>query len=107
MASEGQQKITEALETQLDSAPDNVLDVIVELAPDPGGEPTTAPEMKESFQKAAQPVNEAISRYGGEVVDSVWLNRTLHARVPAAKVTALTGLDEVAALDAPRPLTPE
>ena len=107
MADEGQRKITEALVTQLGGAPDEVLDVIVELTPDPAGKPTTAPEMKESFEKAAQPVNEAITRHGGEVVDSVRLNRTLHAKVPAAKVAELTDLDEVVALDAPRGITPE
>ncbi|HEU5251863.1 MAG TPA: hypothetical protein VFU16_00875 [Solirubrobacterales bacterium] len=107
MTGDPERKITDALERQLVAPPDVPLDVIVELAPDPVGSSATAAEMKESFEKAAAPVNEAIARKGGEVVDSVWLNRTLHAKVPAANVRDLTGLEEVAALDSPRPIEPE
>lgn len=101
-----QHKITDELGSQLQQNEDKVLDVIVELAPDPA-EPATAPEMREAFEKAVEPVSAAISRYGGEVVNSAWLNRTLHAKVPATKVPELTDLQEVAALDVPHRIVPE
>jgi hypothetical protein len=100
MSGDTHQKITDALESQLQQEQDKLLDVIVELASDPA-EPSTAPEMRAAFEKDVEPVSAAISRYGGEVVDSAWLNRTLRAKVPAVKVSELTDLREVAALDVP------
>ncbi|HEY6730199.1 MAG TPA: hypothetical protein VI039_04155 [Solirubrobacterales bacterium] len=102
MPSEGREKITEELGTQLGGAPDDLLDVIVELSPDPASESESMAAEKESFEKAAEPVDEAISRHGGEVIDKAWINRTLLAKIPAAKVAELTSLDEIVALDAPR-----
>lgn len=100
-------KITSALGSKLgEEDDDRVLDVIVELTPDPA-EASTAPALREAFEKAVQPVSEAISGYGGEVVDAAWINRTVHAKLPATKVAELTGLPEVAALDVPHRLEPE
>ncbi len=100
MAGDTHAKITDALGSRLERQEGELLDVIVELTPDPA-EPATAPEMQEAFEKDVEPVSAAISRCGGEVVNSAWLNRTLHAKVPAIKVSELTGLREVAALDVP------
>lgn len=79
---------------------DEMLDVIVELTPEPV-KPSTPPEMREAFERDVEPVSAAISRYGGQVVGSAWLNRTLRAKLPAVKVPELSDLHEIAALDVP------
>jgi hypothetical protein len=94
------QKITSALDSQLRQVRDELLDVVVELSPDTT-EAATAPELRDSFEKAVAPVSEAISRSGGEVVDSAWLNRTLRVKIPAAEVPELSDMREIAALDVP------
>jgi hypothetical protein len=88
----------------MERSEDPVLDVIVELTPDPI-EANSAPEMQKQFEKAVQPVSAAIDRYGGEVVDSAWLNRTVHARVPAPRLEELSRLQEVATVDVPHQIT--
>jgi hypothetical protein len=99
MSNESEQKITEDLRSRLQQ-PDAVLDVIVELAPE-ATKVRTVPERREAFEKAVEPVHDAIVRCGGEVVGSAWLNRTVRAKVPAVKVSALGDLHEVATLDIP------
>jgi hypothetical protein len=99
MGERGQAKITQALKSQLHRE-EALLDVVVELEPDPQG-PATAPEMRSAFAESVRPVSAAIDSYGGEILDEVWLNRTLRARMPAAKVAELGDLEEVAVLDVP------
>jgi hypothetical protein len=97
---EGHEKITGALQSKLEQSEEPLLDVVVELIPDPV-EADTAPEMQKQFEEAAQPVSAAIAGLGGEVMGSVWLNRTVRAKLPAVKVPELSRLQEVAAVDVP------
>jgi hypothetical protein len=106
MASDAQAKITNELESRLRQRKGDVLDVIVELVPDSAA-PSSPPEMRAAFERELAPVSDEISRCGGSVVGSAWLNRTLHAKVPAAKVAKLRDLREVAVLDVPHALEPE
>lgn len=102
----GSPKITPALDERIRAeADDRLLDVVVELAGDApeGG----MPELRQAFRDAAAPVEERIARAGGEVLDGAWLNRTLRAKVPAARLRELGDLDQVAALDVPHRVTPD
>lgn len=99
-------KITAELGSQLQQDRDRPLDVVVELSPD-STEASSAPEMRKAFEKDVAPVSELISRCGGEVTDTAWLNRTLRAKVPAASVPRIEDLGVVAALDVPHRITRE
>jgi hypothetical protein len=90
----------------LDSDGHQLLDIIVELAPDTQNA-RTAPQLEESFERTAEPVATAISELGGELVGKAWLNRTLRARVPAQHLRDLMQLDEVTSLDVPHRVTPD
>jgi hypothetical protein len=110
MASDRQHgKITPALESRIGAdQSDGLLDVIIELESDaPNDAPPSVPKLREAFEQAAQPVGEVVTRLGGEVTDLTWLNRTLRAKVPAAGVHELSGLDGIAALDVPHRITPD
>lgn len=93
--------ITSDLASQVDAAEDsNLLDVVVELDSEREPAPDIA-SAKEQFSRAAEPVAEAISGMGGEVMGGAWINYTLRARVPAAGVPTVAGLDRVAVVDVP------
>jgi hypothetical protein len=80
---------------------DRLVDVVVELSDDPDAE-HTVPARRESFETAAEPVTQAIAELGGSVTDKAWINRTLRAQVPAARLPELNEHESVTALDAPR-----
>jgi len=92
-------KITEALDTQLQARGKNeMLDIIIELPPNTSGE-ATIPEMRSSFDQDIKPVDAALPHYGGEIIASNWLNRTLCVKIPAANVPELSVLPEIFRLD--------
>ena len=109
------EKVTPDLAGVLDKAPDDdLLEVVVELT-DPDDAPAEAPadrsqriaRMKESFHAQATPLEESITSLGGEVLGKAWINRTIHARVPARAVPELARAGSIAAVDTPHGLTPE
>ena len=105
-------KVTPDLAATLgDAEDDQLLDVVVELADadEPGEAPTAdraakVAHLKRTFEAHATPLEELIRSLGGEVVANAWLNRTIHARVPARAVDELARAGSVAALDKPHRL---
>jgi hypothetical protein len=108
-------KVTPHLAGVLDEAPDDrLLEVVVELAePDKTADRPAADRseriahLKESFHAQATPLEESITSLGGEVLGKAWINRTIHARVPAKAVPELARAGSIAAVDTPHGLTPE
>ncbi|WP_128548641.1 hypothetical protein [Larkinella soli] len=107
-------KISFALAEQLRQAPDEAeVDVVVELAPAPvssSGLPAGSRQEKmaflqQAFREKKEPIEQLIREQGGQVLDSVWLNQTLRARIPARCLDQLTERDEIMLLDASHPLT--
>ena len=107
-------KVTPHLAGVLDQAPDDhLLEVVVELA-EPDSSVDKAADrseriarLKESFHAQATPLEESIASLGGEVLGKAWINRTIHARVPARAVPELARAGAIAAVDVPHGLTPE
>jgi hypothetical protein len=99
--------ITPDLAAEVEAAESsNLLDVVVELH----GDLEEAADMaaaKAAFERAAAPVSEAISGSGGEVLEGAWINHTLRARVPAASVPDVAGLEGVSVVDVPHAIRPE
>jgi hypothetical protein len=108
-------KVTPDLAGVLGSAPDDhLLEVVVELSePDdaegeaPTGRAEKIEHLKQSFHAQATPLEESITSLGGEVLGKAWINRTIHARVPARAVPELARAGSIAAVDMPHALTPE
>ena len=103
-----ERKITSTLSQRLDSAAaDELVDVVIELAP-MGDPQSSAPHSekisarKTRFLADIEPVEKLIADHGGEVVGRAWINKTLHARIPAKAVYSLTQADEIASIDLPR-----
>lgn len=90
------------------------VDVIVEIRRDQAAGPDQDASrseriaaLKESFNREVEPVEEVIREVGGEVTGRAWINQTLRARVPAAKVKDLAAHDRVQTVDLPHALTPD
>ncbi len=109
-------KITPHLNDYLNRNPsDDKVEVVIELSPidtqpihasdAPRNEKMA--QIKDAFQKNLEPVQQAIQNAGGDVTDSVWLNQTVKARIPAANIHSLANLDGITAIDLPRTLTSE
>lgn len=56
---------------------------------------------KEAFARSARPLESAITGAGGEVTGSVWVNKTVRARVPANRVEQVVARPEVGLADLP------
>lgn len=105
-------KLSEQLTQNLDEKdPSGLLDVVIELhgGVEAGKNATQSradriAALKESFNRSAAPVEEAVRKVGGEVTGHAWINQTLRARVPADKVKQLSEHDRVAKLDIPHPI---
>ena len=99
--------ISSDLASQVDVAEDSkLLDVVVEL----DGEVASASDItqaKAAFSRVAGPVTDLISSLGGEVVEGAWINHTLLARLPAARIPELARLDHVTVVDVPHALRPD
>lgn len=107
-------KVSTRLAQQIESgtSENNLLDVIIELE----HESTDCPrndsksrseritERKESFARISTPVENVISEIGGTILEKVWLNHTLRAKVPVAGLKTVSELKEVEILDAPHNL---
>ncbi|HYL04688.1 MAG TPA: hypothetical protein VE075_01530 [Thermoanaerobaculia bacterium] len=63
--------------------------------------------LKQVFSASAEPIERAIERSGGEVLDRAWLNQSLKARLPREAVEALGEREDVERLDMPAALTPD
>jgi hypothetical protein len=108
-------KVTPDLAGVLGNAPgDDLLEVVVELSePDdagaevPAGRAEKIAHLQKSFHEQATPLEESITSLGGEVLGKAWINRTIHARVPARAVPELARAGSIAAVDMPHALTPE
>lgn len=96
------------------SVPEEIVDVVVELAP--GEAPAAAASatradrmaaLDRSFRRRAEPVENAIKAAGGTVVERLWINDCLRARVPVAALGALAGFELVSSIDTPHALTRE
>ena len=104
-------KVSPALSSEADRcAADDVLEIIVELV---AGPPATPPgtarsaaiaARKERFTREAQPVEEAIRKVGGEILDRAWINQTMRARLPRRALAEVSDLAEVGHLDLGREL---
>ena len=98
------EKLSADLRGRLAEAGDEAfLDVVVELEHDtaPAG---SMPEAKRAFVERVRPIESVINDAGGEVLGAAWINSTVRARVPAAHLQRLTGLDSVAGVGVPRRL---
>ena len=102
-------KLSPALAAQrAAAAPDDLITVVVELrAPavhrGPAGR-SAIEARKAVFERDSAPVDEAVRHAGGRIVDTVWLNHTLKALVPARSLDDLSRLAVIQAMDVPSPI---
>jgi hypothetical protein len=88
------------------------VDVVVEVGKKVGmaAEPASGDRaekiaaLKTHFSASAEPIERAIERSGGEVLDRAWLNQSLKARLPREAVEALGDREDVDLVDTPRAL---
>lgn len=107
-------KVSTRLAQQIESgaSDDDLVDVIIELEhestdSDRNNSKSRSErinERKESFARILIPVENVISEVGGTVLEKVWLNHTLRAKVPVAGLKTVSKLKEVEILDAPHNL---
>ncbi len=97
-------KLTPALQARVAEAPDELIDVVVELQPATAAD---AGALRAAFDSSAAPVLAAIDAAGGEVLGQAWINQTVRARVPAEHVEDVAGLDPVMAVDVPHRIEPD
>jgi hypothetical protein len=106
-------KLSPSLSERLEHAGgDESIDLVVELRPlsteqtDASSRGERIASLRGAFQREAAPVEAAIRAAGGEVLNGIWINRTILARIPTEFVTCMAELDGVFALDLPRPAEP-
>jgi hypothetical protein len=105
-----QKKLSSDLRQRLAATPeDESIEVVVEL-----GKKATAPEaasgdraqriaaMKQSFSAYAAPIEKAIEKSGGKVLDRAWINQTIKAELTREAVEALGEREDVERVDTPR-----
>ncbi len=63
--------------------------------------------LKRAFSATAEPIERAIERSGGIVLDRAWLNQSLKACLPREAVEALGEREDVELVDTPRTLRPD
>ena len=102
-------KLSQSLVRRLEEAEaGELVDLVLELQPvaPPSATGVSRAEaiaqMREAFDREAAPVAAAIEGAGGHVTDSVWINQTLRASIPAGGVGPLTDLGAVLLLDLSR-----
>ena len=106
-------KLTPALAARAQqAAPDDLLDVVIELVPPPSaaeapGTRGAISSLKAGFQRDLAPVEDALRRAGGQLLGSVWLNHTVRARIPAASIDKLADLPSVHIVDVPHAIKAE
>lgn len=103
--------ITDELQKKLQGLPqEGLVDVVLELAgaegsPAAGSRAERVAELKQAFSQAVEPVEAAIGKAGGEVLDRLWLANSVRARVPVRAIPQLSQLDRVIRLDSTHPIT--
>jgi hypothetical protein len=109
-------KLSSDLLQQLAATPEgHSVEVVVEVGRKAGAPPEDLSgdraqkiaAMKESFSVSAEPIERAIERSGGTVLDRAWINQSLKVRLPREAVEALGERDDVARVDTPRSLRPD
>ena len=104
-------RISDELQKKLQGLPqDGLVDVVLELAgadrpPAAGSRAERVADLKQAFSQIVEPVEAAIGKAGGEVLDRLWLANSVRARVPVRAIPLLSQLDRVILLDSTRPLT--
>jgi hypothetical protein len=107
-------RLTNELRAHLDTASaDALVEVILEIRPAtesvaPGASrPSRIAAGRQQFVDTVAPLQDRIQLLGGQVLEQVWLNHTLRARVPAHTVTQLAEAECVTAVDVPARLSRE
>ncbi len=106
-------KITATLKSYLQtSQSESEVEVVIELNPI---STTEMPEnfsrnekinhLKNAFNNDMQAVVTEVSKQGGNIINSVWLNQTIKASVPAKSIEEIAKLKEVNAIDLPNRIT--
>jgi hypothetical protein len=92
----------------------DLLEVVLELrrrdtlkTAEEGSRSERIAELKESFNRDVEPLEEIIRGVGGEVTGSAWINQTVRARVPAEKIKELAAHEKVQVVDLPHSINPE
>ena len=95
----------------------DMLDVIVELDPTRGQDILSSSgdlsrqdriaKLQEDFTEQSAAVVSKIAEAGGEILDHVWINKTLKVRLPAESVGEIAQEAEVKAVDLPETLQPD
>lgn len=89
----------------------DLLDVIIELRSDPvetspsGDRKQAIAARKIHFIRVIEPVEDTVQKLGGKVLGHAWINRTIHAQVPADGIDRISNIDQVNLLDLPHPLS--
>jgi hypothetical protein len=82
------------------------VEVVIELAGPPpetgGSRAERVAAARAAFDRDVVDVRRAVAAAGGEVLDAVWLNRTVRGRVPAGGVATVAADEGVAVVDLPR-----
>jgi hypothetical protein len=109
-------KLTGTLRKHLAATPEgHTVDVVVEVGKRSGSPSEVKPgdraqkiaALKKDFSTSAGPIEQAIERSGGTVLDRAWINQSLKARVPREAVEALSQREDVERVDMPRSLRPD
>jgi hypothetical protein len=105
-------KVGRRLAERIDGmAPPDPVEVVIELAGDaPAVAGSRAERMaaaRSSFDRDVDAVRATITAAGGEVLDTVWLNRTVRGTLPAGGVAAVAADDAVAVVDLARRVDPD
>jgi hypothetical protein len=108
--------LTLGLIERLDAAAgDLLIDIILEVRPRSAAAPTAQAlsrteaiaATKQQFSEAAAPVEQHVTKLGGEILERAWINGSIRARVPVSSVRQLADTDGIASIDVPHRLTRE
>jgi hypothetical protein len=87
------------------------VEVVVEMqpvaVPVTGSRQDRAEAMKAGFEQELHSVAATIAAVGGRVLETAWINQTVRSSLPAEEILRVAADDAVAAIDLPRPLTPD
>jgi hypothetical protein len=105
-------KLSQDLRRRLDAlAAGETVEVVVEVggksaSPEPvaGDRAQRMAALKSAFSASAEPIERAIERCGGQVLDRAWLTQSLKARLPREAVETIGEREDVERVDTPRAL---
>jgi len=63
--------------------------------------------MQASFADYSKPVEDTVQALGGKVLDKIWLNGSIAARLPATAIAKLQDIKQISLLDVPHRITRE